>query len=249
MSAFSVDARRREELDSASLTPALATGRLDRGADAGSLHVVDAASLLEDGTRRRPELASDAGSGAARDVGSAAAGDARFGVLGVAAAGEESPGRELRTLRVGEMFAGVGGFRLGLEPLGFEFVWANQWEPGKKEQHAAAIYAQRFGEGALVVRDVHTLDPRGLPAVDVLVGGYPCQDYSVSVPLPRSLGLEGKKGQLWWEVVRFADVLRPRYMILENVDRMLISPAHQRGGARTSSRVVRSWGATRSRGA
>lgn len=150
-------------------------------------------------------------------------------------------------IRVAELFAGVGGFRLALDgydrdgiylpPAGsFETVWANQWEPGSDaRQFAARCYGARFCRGALVNRDVHAVldDYEGgaleIPDVDMVVGGFPCQDYSVARPLSQAEGIEGKKGVLWWEIYRFMKSKRPGLALFENVDRLLKSPASQRG--------------------
>ena len=70
---------------------------------------------------------------------------------------------------------------------------------------------------------------RTLPEFDVLVGGFPCQDYSVAKVLSQAAGISGKKGVLWWEIFRLLDKTRPKHLILENVDRLLKSPASQRG--------------------
>ena len=157
-----------------------------------------------------------------------------------------------KTIRVAELFAGVGGFRLGLEgyhnpgepqmalPAAgpFQTVWANQWEPPGTEskQFAARCYRAHFGEDSVVNEDIHeVLDQfeRGeidIPDVDMVVGGFPCQDYSVAKPLSQAGGIEGKKGVLWWDIYRFLQLKkRPRYVLLENVDRLLKSPAPQRG--------------------
>lgn len=151
-----------------------------------------------------------------------------------------------------ELFAGVGGFRFGLNEVaqatedgrgtpGFEVVFANQWEPGKKAQHAAAVYAERWGGADLINRDIFEVleDPvqvarLGELAPDMLVGGFPCQDYSVAKPLSRSAGLEGKKGVLWWAMHRLlqlqSEAGKPiRYVMLENVDRLISSPSTCRG--------------------
>lgn len=154
-------------------------------------------------------------------------------------------------IRVAELFAGVGGFRLGLEgyddprrpefamePAGpFRTIWANQWEPPGTpgRQFAARCYQERFGKGSLVVEDINrTLDRYeagevDIPDVDMVVGGFPCQDYSVAKTLANARGIEGKKGVLWWDIERFLDLKKPRYVLLENVDRLLKSPASQRG--------------------
>lgn len=138
-----------------------------------------------------------------------------------------------KTLKIIELFAGVGGFRVGLEEADKEFfqtVWANQWEPATKIQHAAAVYKERFGH--ICNEDINTVKTEDIPEHDMLVGGFPCQDYSVATTLSNSKGIEGKKGVLWWSIYRIlkekADK-RPEIVFLENVDRLLLSPAKQRG--------------------
>jgi DNA (cytosine-5)-methyltransferase 1 len=153
----------------------------------------------------------------------------------------------MKELKVIELFAGVGGFRLGLEGWKgksassgytkklnskFKIVWSNQWEPSTKAQHASDVYASRWGNEHHSNADISTVDIREIPDHDVLVGGFPCQDYSVANSLKRSGGLEGKKGVLWWEIMRIIKEKgkkAPKYLILENVDRLLKSPAKQRG--------------------
>ncbi len=153
-------------------------------------------------------------------------------------------------LRVVELFAGVGGFRLGLEgwdgmsagsgytkPLRegdgrYRVVWSNQWEPSTKRQHANEVYEARWGAEHHCGDDISTVPTEAIPDHDMLVGGFPCQDYSVATTLRNSKGLRGRKGVLWWQIER---ILRekgdkaPRYLFLENVDRLLQSPAGQRG--------------------
>ena len=154
------------------------------------------------------------------------------------------------TLRVVELFAGVGGFRLGLEGApgssregDFKVVWSNQWEPSTKKQHAAEVYAERWnlepsddnplefhGDGERFVNDdIAKIDAKDIPDHDLLVGGFPCQDYSVARTAKHATGLEGKKGVLWWEILRILTEKRPSYVMLENVDRLLKSPTSQRG--------------------
>ncbi len=65
--------------------------------------------------------------------------------------------------------------------------------------------------------------------VDMIVGGFPCQDYSVARSKKNELGIEGKKGVLFWEIIRATEVIRPKYLVLENVDRLLKAPSNQRG--------------------
>ena len=131
-----------------------------------------------------------------------------------------------------ELFAGVGGFRLGLEDTGhFKIVWSNQWEPSTKTQHASMVYEARFGTQNHSNKNIEEVPTNEIPEHDLLVGGFPCQDYSVATTLNNSKGLLGKKGVLWWSIYRILEEKkkRPKYLILENVDRLLKSPADQRG--------------------
>jgi DNA (cytosine-5)-methyltransferase 1 len=132
-------------------------------------------------------------------------------------------------IRVVELFAGVGGFRLGLEnsSIRFKTVWANQWEPGRKSQHAYDCYIKRFGCGENHVNEDISKVKELIPEHDLLVGGFPCQDYSVA--RTQAKGIEGKKGVLWWEINDIIRDKRPSYIMLENVDRLIKSPGKQRG--------------------
>ena len=141
---------------------------------------------------------------------------------------------ENKTLRVAELFAGVGGFRLGLEKSNYEVVWSNQWEPSTKMQHASKVYEARFGKENHSNEDINEIVLRNveeIPNHDLLVGGFPCQDYSVATTLNNSKGLKGKKGVLWWSIHQILENKKnkPKYLFLENVDRLLKSPAGQRG--------------------
>lgn len=129
---------------------------------------------------------------------------------------------------VAELFAGVGGFRIGLARAGWKTVFSNQWEPSTKVQHASDVYEARFGAEGHSNADIATVTeiPKDF---DLLVGGFPCQDYSVAKSLSSSTGLEGKKGVLWWEILRLIMRHQPNFVFLENVDRLLKSPASQRG--------------------
>ncbi|MGC6421866.1 MAG: DNA cytosine methyltransferase [Flavobacteriaceae bacterium] len=138
----------------------------------------------------------------------------------------------MNKLKVVELFAGVGGFRIGLESTNnFEIIWSNQWEPSTKVQHASMVYENVFGSKGHSNKDIHEVKTEDIPDCDVLVGGFPCQDYSVATTLKNSKGLEGKKGVLWWQINRIIQEKKnkPKYLILENVDRLLKSPTSQRG--------------------
>ncbi|MFP7253871.1 DNA (cytosine-5-)-methyltransferase [Terribacillus goriensis] len=136
-------------------------------------------------------------------------------------------------IKVIELFAGVGGFRIGLEAAGgYDVVWGNQWEPSKKAQHAFDCYARNFlGRGKHSNEDISTVDTKIFQKqdIDMLVGGFPCQDYSVARSLSGEKGITGKKGVLFWEITRLMKETKPRYVLLENVDRLLKSPSKQRG--------------------
>lgn len=153
---------------------------------------------------------------------------------------------ENKKLRVVELFAGVGGFRLGLEgwkgksastfykeefESPYEIVWSNQWEPSTRVQHASMVYEKHWGMDNHVNLDINDVDISDIPNHDLLVGGFPCQDYSVATTLKNSKGLIGKKGVLWWSIYKILNEKeqKPNYLFLENVDRLLISPSGQRG--------------------
>lgn len=131
-----------------------------------------------------------------------------------------------------ELFAGVGGFRLGFENQSkeWETVWANQWEPGRKTQHAYDCYISNFGNSMFHSNtDIAEVDTKDIPEGNLLVGGFPCQDYSVARSLSNNSGIQGKKGVLWWEIHRILKEKDIPFVLLENVDRLLKSPAKQRG--------------------
>ena len=140
-----------------------------------------------------------------------------------------------------ELFAGVGGFRVGLNDIkefdkngkaienrDWKFVWANQWEPGTKAQHAYDCYIKRFGDECSN-EDVSKVDASTIPDHNLLCGGFPCQDYSVARSLSNEKGIEGKKGVLFWDIARILEAKNTPFFLLENVDRLLKSPSIQRG--------------------
>lgn len=139
-----------------------------------------------------------------------------------------------------ELFAGVGGFRCGLNKVelidekvkengNWKFVWANQWEPSTKTQDAFNCYTKRFGSEDASNVDIFEVNKKEIPDHTLLVGGFPCQDYSVAQTLSSSKGIEGKKGVLWWAIADVLKEKKPPFVLLENVDRLLLSPAKQRG--------------------
>lgn len=144
-----------------------------------------------------------------------------------------------------ELFAGVGGFRIGLnnvtlgpdgkaiEENNFKFLWANQWEPSTKSQDAFNCYKTRFSKGndekEFSNIDISLVNKNDLPEFSLLTGGFPCQDYSVARSLSQEKGIEGKKGVLWWQINDVLKAKNPPFVLLENVDRLLKSPSKQRG--------------------
>lgn len=144
-----------------------------------------------------------------------------------------------------ELFAGVGGFRVGLNDIHefdsetgraiengpWTFLWANQWEPSCKIQHAFNCYATRFGKDNSSNDDICTVVKSEIPTHTLLTGGFPCQDYSVAHPKNSEKGIEGKKGVLWWQINEILLAKRPPFVLLENVDRLLKAPSSQRGQA------------------
>jgi DNA (cytosine-5)-methyltransferase 1 len=151
-------------------------------------------------------------------------------------------------IKVVELFAGVGGFRLGLEGRNgksassgyknrlkspYKVVWSNQWEPSTKMQHASLVYENRFGKDGHLNEDISQVDVSEIPDHDLLVGGFPCQDYSVATTLKNSKGLIGKKGVLWWSIHKILSEKenKPKYLFLENVDNL---------GVTLSGRAIRS---------
>lgn len=146
----------------------------------------------------------------------------------------------MKRIRIVELFAGVGGFRIGLESASskdskYEVVWSSQWEPGASTQHASEIYEYRFGSKGHSNEDIQQVIEKNFNQIldhDLLVGGFPCQDYSVARVASQAEGLRGKKGVLWWSIYNILEKKgkkAPSFLMLENVDRLLKSPSAQRG--------------------
>tara|TARA_Y100001933_G_C18949623_1_gene543135 strand:- start:99 stop:1445 length:1347 start_codon:yes stop_codon:yes gene_type:complete len=156
-----------------------------------------------------------------------------------------------KKIEVVELFAGVGGFRLGLEGYkgksatskyrkilnsNFKVVWSNQWEPSTITQHANFVYKNIWPNSNHSEENIENIVAnkksfKEIPPHDLLVGGFPCQDYSVASLLKNSKGLIGQKGVLWWSIYKIISnkKIKPKYLFLENVDRLLVSPSSQRG--------------------
>lgn len=143
----------------------------------------------------------------------------------------------MKDKKICELFAGVGGFRLGFEKLNsnWETVWFSQWEPSTKRQDAHKCYVEHFGDCPDVNgkfhtnEDIATIDKSTIPNHTLLTAGFPCQDFSVAKTSNSAKGLEGKKGVLWWQIYETLKVKRPPFCLFENVDRLLKSPSKQKG--------------------
>ena len=164
----------------------------------------------------------------------------------------------MKEIRVVELFAGVGGFRLGLEGRNkkssssnyekpftspYKVVWSNQWEPSSSRsgelQEANMVYHYNWPDTPDSKHYPHDLNTVAspdftdkkvdglIPDHEMLVGGFPCQDYSVAGV--NTKGIEGRKGVLWWNIHKILKVKRPQFVFLENVDRLLKSPTKNRG--------------------
>ena len=147
-------------------------------------------------------------------------------------------------IKMAELFAGVGGFREAVEHSSlknhFEVSWSNQWEPSESAKHgdlqnANKVYIAKFGKEGHYTDDIHLITdsekkhPNENADIQLLVGGFPCQDYSVAKPKNSAKGIRGPKGVLWWSIERILRDVRPNYLLLENVDRLINSPSANRG--------------------
>ena len=146
-------------------------------------------------------------------------------------------------LKVIELFAGVGGFREAMSTPKtkkfYKVIWSNQWEPRESnkddsKQTANSVYMAKFGKDGHCPRDIEKVtSEEGMPEIpadfDMLVGGFPCQDYSVAKPRNSSKGMKGPKGVLWWRICEILEARTPRYVLLENVDLLVKSPSECRG--------------------
>ncbi len=115
-------------------------------------------------------------------------------------------------MNVGSLFAGIGGFDLGLERAGFEIAWQVEIDP-----YCRAILERHF-PGARRFEDVREIGAGGLAPVDVLCGGFPCQDLSTA---GKGAGIDGARSGLWGEFARLVRELGPRYVLVENVPALL----------------------------
>lgn len=120
------------------------------------------------------------------------------------------------TLTVGSLFSGIGGLDLGLEQAGMKTIWQvefDDWARGKLEENFP--HTEKF-------KDVREVGKHNLRAVDLICGGFPCQDVSLAKQNGEGQqGLDGHRSGLWSEYVRIIRVLRPRYILIENVSALI----------------------------
>lgn len=136
-----------------------------------------------------------------------------------------------------EFFAGIGGFRIGLENAdsAWKTKFFSQYEPGRKNQFAYDCYVRNFGldgieHPELTNVDINDVDKSVLPATNLLTGGFPCQSFSVARPLYLSTGMDDPaKGQLWYQLLDTLNAKQIPFGLFENVDRLLGSPHAQPG--------------------
>jgi DNA (cytosine-5)-methyltransferase 1 len=111
-------------------------------------------------------------------------------------------------IKIGDLFAGIGGIALGFKKAGFNIVWANEMD-----HNACITYRYNF-KHTLYECTIQTLQPEKLPRIDMLTGGFPCQAFSIA---GYQKGFEDTRGTLFFEIMRLVDVLNPKYIFLENV--------------------------------
>ena len=110
--------------------------------------------------------------------------------------------------KVGELFAGIGGIGLGFINAGFDVVWANEID-----ERASFTYQQNF-KHTLINKDMKDIDPFGLPKIDILTGGFPCQAFSIA---GHRHGFKDDRGNLFFDILRYTEALKPKVIFLENV--------------------------------
>lgn len=112
-------------------------------------------------------------------------------------------------MKIGSLFAGIGGIELGFEQAGFKTIWANEID-----KDACVTYRYNFPDVRLFEEDIRKLDISKLKYVDVLTAGFPCQPFSVC---GNQKGFEDERGNLFFEIMRVVDNIHPPIIFLENV--------------------------------
>ena len=115
-------------------------------------------------------------------------------------------------LKVGELFAGIGGIALGFQKAGFDVVWANEFDA-----KACSTYRKNF-KHTLIEADMQQIEPHNLEKIDILTGGFPCQPFSIA---GYQKGFEDNRGNLFFDILRFIDSHQPEILFLENVKNLV----------------------------
>lgn len=116
-------------------------------------------------------------------------------------------------MTLGSLFAGIGGFDLGFERAGFKTVWQVEID-----EYCRKVLAKHFPDADRSVTDVRQAGKHNLKPVDVICGGFPCQDISSA---GKRFGISGSQSSLWGEMLRVLCELRPRFSVIENVAALL----------------------------
>lgn len=112
-------------------------------------------------------------------------------------------------MKVVSLFAGCGGLDLGFERAGFEVIWANEYD---KTIHDT--YRLNHPKTILSTADIRTLSTSGIPDCDGIIGGPPCQSWSLG---GKSLGIEDERGQLVYDYIRIVKNKKPKFFIMEKM--------------------------------
>ncbi|MDB9436679.1 DNA cytosine methyltransferase [Dolichospermum lemmermannii CS-548] len=121
---------------------------------------------------------------------------------------------KINNLKAVELFAGIGGFRLGMANANIETIWANDIN-----ELSYQVYESNFGKDSLVLGDINKIPILDIPNHDILTAGFPCQPFS---PAGKKLGVrDSVRGTLFERIVEIIDKKQPKYFFLENVKRLL----------------------------
>lgn len=120
----------------------------------------------------------------------------------------KTPIQKISTLKVGGLFAGIGGIELGFKKAGFDISWANELDKN------AAITYRKNHTHKLYEKDIAKLSVDEVEKIDILTGGFPCQAFSVA---GYQKGFNDERGNIFFEILRFIDGLKPQIIFLENV--------------------------------
>lgn len=112
-------------------------------------------------------------------------------------------------MKVGNLFAGIGGIDLGFHQAGFEIVWANELD-----KDACKTYRLNFPDTKLFECDIRKLDVSLLSKVDIITAGFPCQPFSIC---GNQKGFSDNRGNLFFDIMRITDAVKPQIIFLENV--------------------------------